>query len=99
MYKLVEKPLVRLGCPPNELKDLRPSFRYNIPNAVPNFIGRDDKLTHIHNTFLNNTNPNAVVVIGIPGIGKSELASQYAKKYGEEYEHIIFVNGDSLNIN
>ena len=68
---------------------------YNIPNAIPNFIGKDDELTHIHNTFLDDTKPEAVVIVGIPGIGKSELASQYAKKYGGEYDHIIFVNGDS----
>ena len=97
LYKRVESPLVRLGCPPSELKDLRPSFKYNIPNAIPNFIGRDDELTHIHNTFLDDTKPDAVVIVGIPGIGKSELASQYAKMYGGEYDHVIFVNGDSLD--
>lgn len=93
---MVEQPLARLGCPPNELKDLRPSFKYKYPKPIPNFIGRDDKLHCIHNTFLDNAKPDVVVITGIPGIGKSELSSQYVQKYDEEYDHIIFVNGDSL---
>ena len=39
---------------------------------------------------------DGVMIVGIPGIGKSELASQYSYKYGNEYDHIIFTNGDSI---
>ena len=39
LYRLVEQPLGRIGCPPNDLKQLTPSFKYNIPDATPNFIG------------------------------------------------------------
>ena len=44
LYKLVEQPLFRLGCPSNDLKQLTPSFKYNIPDATPNFVGRDTEL-------------------------------------------------------
>ena len=96
LFRLVEKPLGRIGCPPNDLKQLTPSFKYNIPDATPNFIGRDAELQLIHDTFLGNPKPNGVVIVGIPGIGKSELASQYAQKYAAGYDHIMFINGDSI---
>ena len=96
LYKLVEPPLCRLGCPSHELRQLTPSFKYNISKSTPNFIGRDDEITNIHNTFIGNPKPDGVVIVGIPGIGKSELASQYSQKYGNEYDHIIFINGDSI---
>ena len=95
MYKFVEQPLLRLGCPQLDLKQLTPSFKYGIPNATQNFVGRDDELKHIRTTLQENTKPDAVVIAGIPGIGKSELASQYCQKYGDEYDHIIFINSDS----
>ena len=97
LYKVVKQPLIRLGCPSHELKQLTPSFKYGIPNATPNFVGRDTELAHIHKTFIGNTKPAAVVIIGLPGIGKSELANQYCQKYGDEYDHIIFINGDSID--
>ena len=57
LYKLVEPPLVRLGCPPNELKQLQPVFKYRIPNATPNFFGREDQLKHIHDSFFPGNPP------------------------------------------
>ena len=96
LYKLVEQPLFRLGCPSNDLKQLTPSFKYNIPDATPNFVGRDIELQLIHDTFLGNPKPNGVVIAGIPGIGKSETVSQYAHRYAGEYDHIMFINGDSI---
>ena len=96
LYQLVEKPLVRLGCPQSELIQLRPVFKYHISNATPSFFGRKDQLKRIHFLSAGNTKPNAVVITGIPGIGKSEMVSQYFKNHGADYEHAIFINGQSI---
>ena len=98
LYHLLEKPFIRLGCPAIELTQLRPVFKYQIPNAASNFFGREDQLKQISDTFSSpgSTKPDAVVITGIPGIGKSELVVQYFKKYAIEYEHAIFISGQSI---
>ena len=98
LYKLVEGPLVRLGCSRNELTQLRPIFKYCIPNTTLDLFGIETQVNHIHTTLnsTGNMKPDAVVITGAPGIGKTELVSQYFKTYGIDYDHAVFINFHSL---
>ncbi len=58
------------------------------PQHRPYFLGRNEKLEEIHKSFSNGN--HVVFLEGIGGIGKSELAKQYAAKYKQEYENILF---------
>lgn len=51
------------------------------------FIGRDHELARIHEILQDN---DIVFISGIGGIGKSELAKNYAKTYRSDYDNIIF---------
>jgi tetratricopeptide (TPR) repeat protein len=53
----------------------------NLPTASPNFVGRDDVMTRLD----TNVQKSVVAVVGMPGVGKTELALQYAHRYGEKY--------------
>lgn len=53
----------------------------------PFFIGRDHELARIHDILQDN---DIVFISGIGGIGKSELAKNYAKTYRSDYDSIIF---------
>lgn len=64
-----------------------PFLKTNIPATAGFFIGRDDEIDCIH-TRLQQT--ETLFVSGIGGIGKSELVKQYARKYVNNYDAIIY---------
>ena len=70
--------------------DLSGTFRLisKLPQPRQHFTGRNDKIDEIHKNFSNGN--HVVFLEGIGGIGKSELAKQYAMKYKHEYENILF---------
>ncbi len=52
------------------------------------FYGRDGLLEQIHRTF--QAGEHTVFLRGMGGIGKSEIARQYAKRYHGDYPTVIF---------
>lgn len=66
---------------------------YIIGNEIPKpcrwFTGRTGELEELHDAL---TEHGKVFLHGIPGIGKSELAKAYAKRYGKEYTNILWLS-------
>ena len=60
------------------------------PNIIPKsiFYGREDVLEEIHNRFKNSG--NVLFLYGIGGIGKTQIAKQYAKMHKNDYDTIIY---------
>ena len=56
----------------------------NVPIGSPNFVGREKELEEIH-TELQKGQGVIVCAEGMGGVGKSEIALQYAHRYGHEY--------------
>lgn len=54
------------------------------PSSAATFVGRDEQLAAL-DALLHQEDPTPVIVTGMPGIGKSELALQYAWRYREQY--------------
>ena len=59
------------------------------PQTREVFDGRDHLIEQIHRTF--EEGKRVLFLEGIGGIGKSELAKQFAVRYQDEYNHILFV--------
>ena len=57
--------------------------------GTPNFVGRSDELTIIHEKLHQENNAVAIsAVSGMGGIGKTELAVKYARVYINDYHTI-----------
>lgn len=64
------------------------AIHHNIPQAVPleRFVGRETELQQLHKMIQKCQQVVIVAVAGMGGVGKTELASQYAKQYLQNYE-------------
>lgn len=60
----------------------------NIPPAVPfeKFVGREAELERLHQQLQTSRQVAIVAVAGMGGVGKTELATQYAKQHLQNYQ-------------
>ncbi|MBN3898671.1 MAG: tetratricopeptide repeat protein [Nostoc sp. NOS(2021)] len=60
----------------------------NIPPAVPfeKFVGREAELEELHQKLQTSQQVAIVAVAGMGGVGKTELATQYAKQHLQNYQ-------------
>ena len=63
-------------------------FGTDVPSPCRYFCGRETELTELHDTLCKHSK---VFMQGIPGIGKSEIAKAYAKRYRKEYTNVIYI--------
>ena len=75
---------IRIYNSPTE--QLHSSPPNNIPyRGVANFVGRDEKLVEVHKKLLQNDSAAILALAAMGGIGKTELATQYAQRYKVNY--------------
>lgn len=92
--ELVERIQVLLGgnetcsAKQNKLYELKLKLTGRMPQTRAVFEGRQGLIEKIHNTFLSGK--TAIFLEGIGGIGKSELAKQYAASYRDFYDTVVF---------
>lgn len=76
-----------------------PHIKSNIPYLRnPFFTGREGELEKIRSLLLKNNTvalSQPVAVCGLGGIGKTQTAIEYAHRYFEEYEFVLWVKADS----
>ncbi|MGW4197745.1 FxSxx-COOH system tetratricopeptide repeat protein [Streptomyces sp. NPDC005004] len=62
----------------------------NSPRRNPRFTGREVLLNDVHDT-LNAGHGRRVLLHGPPGVGKSQAAGEYARRFASEYDLIWWV--------
>jgi tetratricopeptide (TPR) repeat protein/transcriptional regulator with XRE-family HTH domain len=67
----------------------------HFPAHNPHFIGREEFLKRIH-TFLSE-GKTTVALAGLGGIGKTQIAIEYAYRFHEDYQYILWATADSQN--
>ncbi|KAF4521342.1 hypothetical protein B566_EDAN006929 [Ephemera danica] len=72
---------------------------FEVTDPTPNFYGREDIIANIHNNLVTLNKPAShlidVSISGMSGVGKTEIARYYAKKYRSEYDYILWLNTSS----
>ena len=63
-------------------------FGTDVPSPCRYFCSRETELTELHYTLSKHSK---VFLQGIPGIGKSEIAKAYAKRFHKEYTNVIYI--------
>ncbi|HET7640312.1 MAG TPA: hypothetical protein VFK47_16430, partial [Ktedonobacteraceae bacterium] len=88
-----------ISLPLLDQKAISPKTVWNIPyRRNPFFTGREDLLKQLHEHFIQTktaalTQPPAFT--GLGGIGKTQIAIEYAHRYRDEYKDVLWVNATS----
>jgi AAA+ ATPase superfamily predicted ATPase len=72
----------------------------SFPKATQ-FVSREKELSKIHELLQGHSNRSCVVLHGLGGIGKTQLAITYAKRHKEKYTATFWLNAnneDSLKL-
>lgn len=84
----------RRVLPPLQKQRSRPVKLWNVPYPRnPFFTGRESILAEIREGFASGGGPQTVC--GIAGVGKTQIASEYAHHYRDDYEAVLWVQADS----
>ncbi|PIB10612.1 MULTISPECIES: FxSxx-COOH system tetratricopeptide repeat protein [Streptomyces] len=96
--------LVRLGLPTGPVPDESGRPRVRFPNDPPEvwggvprrnsrFTGREALLSNVRQ-LLDDTESGVVALHGMSGVGKTQVAAEYAHRFANEYDVIWWVSAD-----
>jgi NB-ARC domain-containing protein len=68
---------------------------YSVPAPTPHFVGRDRIITDIKNSLKTR---KCIVLVGAPGIGKTELSIRVAEEVRDHFDKVVFVKTATMNV-
>ncbi|CAL9560997.1 FxSxx-COOH system tetratricopeptide repeat protein [Streptomyces sp. enrichment culture] len=101
--------LNRLGLRPRRVPVPQPGYTSRYPNDPPDvwgevprrnarFTGRDLILNELQERLMDAEHGAAVcTLVGTAGIGKTQIAAEYAHRFGPDYDVVWWVNCDQRN--
>ncbi|MCX2183428.1 tetratricopeptide repeat protein [Streptomyces sp. SKN60] len=79
--------------------DTPPEIWGEIPRRNPRFTGRDDLLTELQERLMDAERGNAAcTLLGMSGIGKTQIAAEYAHRFSSDYDVVWWVSSDDRNV-
>ncbi|KAI3319829.1 hypothetical protein HD806DRAFT_538796 [Xylariaceae sp. AK1471] len=72
--------------------DFSVTFSLSDIPEIQHFVARDGELAEMRRTLSSDGSRRVVVLHGLGGIGKTQLAITYAKRYRDEYSAIFWLN-------
>jgi len=69
----------------------------SVPYRSRNFTGRAELLRDVHERFTGSSEPvNSLALHGFPGIGKTQVATEYVYRYRSDYDVVWWIPADQL---
>ncbi|MYS11988.1 tetratricopeptide repeat protein [Streptomyces sp. SID6041] len=79
--------------------DTPPEIWGEVPRRNPRFTGRDDLLTELQERLMDAERGSAAcTLLGMSGIGKTQLAAEYAHRFSSDYDIVWWVSSDDRNV-
>jgi tetratricopeptide (TPR) repeat protein len=73
----------------------RPSVWGPVPSRLPDFVGREAWLEQLHQVLKRDGRVGVVAIQGLFGVGKTQLAIEYANRHAGEYDLVWWVPCDN----
>ena len=92
IFAAIDRPFIpadKTMLPTSEITVSECIFGAEVPAPCRCFCGRDTELDELHTALQEHSK---VFIKGFAGIGKSEFAKAYAKKFKKEYRNILYFN-------
>ncbi len=92
IFAAIDRPFVSADKPMLPTAEITVSeciFGAEVPAPCRYFCGRDTELDELHTALQEHSK---VFIKGFAGIGKSEFAKAYAKKFKKEYKNVFYFN-------
>ncbi|MBD0707339.1 MULTISPECIES: FxSxx-COOH system tetratricopeptide repeat protein [unclassified Streptomyces] len=79
--------------------DTPPEIWGEVPRRNPRFTGRDDLLTALQERLMDAERGHAAcTLLGMSGIGKTQIAAEYAHRFSPDYDAVWWVSSDDRNV-
>ncbi|MFC9621252.1 FxSxx-COOH system tetratricopeptide repeat protein [Streptomyces sp. NPDC056930] len=96
---LVETAVREVRAPATRFSDSRPRpATYRLPPRNTNFTGRDATLRELRQRLTSSNDGAMQVVHGLGGVGKTQLAVEYAYLYRSKYRFVAFVDAEDPDL-
>ncbi|MFF0751671.1 FxSxx-COOH system tetratricopeptide repeat protein [Streptomyces sp. NPDC004267] len=79
--------------------DTPPKVWGEVPRRNQRFSGRDDLLTELRTRLRDpESRSTACTLLGMPGIGKTQIAAEYAHRFSSDYDVVWWVDSDDRGV-